>query len=62
LQAGCYNLTLISDGLILSNGLAMIFRIFEFNDDLQASALAFSASWDTFLFVGCKLKIFVLYL
>ncbi|PNF19757.1 Two pore calcium channel protein 1 [Cryptotermes secundus] len=39
-------------GLILTNGLAMIFRILEFNDDLQESALSFSASWDTILFVG----------
>jgi hypothetical protein len=45
-----------ADGLILSNGLAMIFRIFEFHDNLQESAVAFSASWDTILFVGCKLK------
>jgi hypothetical protein len=57
-----YNFFYFTDGLILTNGLAMIFRILEFNDDLQESALAFSASWDTILFVGCELKIYTLHL
>ncbi|KAK7873151.1 hypothetical protein R5R35_006372 [Gryllus longicercus] len=39
-------------GLILSNGIAMIARIIEATNDLEESARAFSASWDTILFVG----------
>ncbi|KAJ9576217.1 hypothetical protein L9F63_006950 [Diploptera punctata] len=40
------------DGLILSNGIAMIIRIIQFGDNLEESAQEFSASWDTILFVG----------
>ena len=45
---------MLTDGLILSNGIAMVIRILEFGDDLEESAQEFSASWDTILFVGCK--------
>jgi hypothetical protein len=55
-----YNFFCFTDGLILTNGLAMIFRILEFNDDLQESALAFSGSWDMIVFVSCELEIYTL--
>ena len=50
---------LLIDGLILSNGVAIIIRILEFGDDLEESAQEFSASWDTILFVGCKYLVIV---
>lgn len=38
----------------MGNGIAMFVRLMEANDDLQYSAMLFSAHWDTFLFLSCK--------
>ncbi|XP_046979764.1 two pore channel protein 1-like [Schistocerca americana] len=42
-------------GLIICNGISMAIRITELTTDLEESACAFAASWDTILFVSLGL-------